>query len=34
MTATPTANNRGFKVIGTTPIRHDATDKVDRKSVV
>ena len=28
MTATPTANNSGFKVIGTTPIRHDATDKV------
>jgi CO/xanthine dehydrogenase Mo-binding subunit len=28
MTATPTVNSSGFKVIGTTPIRHDARDKV------
>ena len=28
MTANSTASNSGFKVIGTTPIRHDATDKV------
>ncbi|MCI0844292.1 MAG: xanthine dehydrogenase family protein molybdopterin-binding subunit, partial [Chloroflexi bacterium] len=28
MTATPTVNKSGFKVIGTTPIRHDARDKV------
>ncbi|MEO2141940.1 MAG: xanthine dehydrogenase family protein molybdopterin-binding subunit, partial [bacterium] len=28
MTANATSNNSGFKVIGTTPIRHDATDKV------
>jgi CO/xanthine dehydrogenase Mo-binding subunit len=28
MTANATNNSSGFKVIGTTPIRHDATDKV------
>ena len=28
MTAKAPASNSGFKVIGTTPVRHDATDKV------
>ena len=28
MTTKAPASNNGFKVIGTTPIRHDATDKV------
>ena len=28
MTANSPNKNSGFRVIGTTPIRHDATDKV------